>query len=80
MTPCSGKEFCEYVKTDTPDVVQPVMDAGQLLNSIKDAPRKNGLRDSVADYIVDETVINRIARDSDDEQSKRMYAYYCELY
>lgn len=78
--PCSGQDFCDFIKEDIPDSIQPVMDAGQFLNSVADAPRKNGLRDSVADYIVDELVINRITADHDDERSKRMYAYYCELY
>lgn len=80
VPPCSGQEFCAYVKRDAPDAIQPVMDAGQLLNSVRDVPGKNGLRDPVADYIIDETVINRIAGDAGDERSKRMYAFYHELY
>lgn len=50
----------EIIKEDMPDVVQSVMYAEQFLDGVADMPKKNGRRDAVADYIVDELVINRV--------------------
>lgn len=80
MPPYSEQSFCNFIKNEIPDSIQPVMDAGQFLNSVDGMPKKEGLREAVADYIVDELVINHISAGHYDERIGRMYAYYYELY
>lgn len=41
---------------------------------------KETLKGAVADYIVDELVINQVAHKHPDEVSRRAYAYYRMLY
>ncbi len=77
--PYSEEEFCDYVKRFGEETVDAVMEAGELLEKIKDKPKKDTLRDSVADYIVDEIIVNRMAAKHPDEMAKRAYAYYKHL-
>lgn len=57
-----------------------VLYAGQFLKQIEHLPHKDTLRGMLADYIVDELVINRVAHKGSDEVSRRAYAYYRMLY
>ena len=41
--------------------------------------KKNTLRDTVADYIVDEIIVSRVAAKHPDEMAQRAYAYYKHL-
>ncbi len=74
--PYSDEEFCDYVKRFDKETVDAVMDAGELLEKIKNKPKKDTLRDSVADYIVDEVIVSRIATKHPDEMAQRAYSYY----
>lgn len=78
--PYSQTEFCNYVTKQKEELVDSVVSAGQLLNQIEDLPKKETLKNVLADYIVDELVINQVARKHPDEMSRRAYAYYRRLY
>lgn len=78
--PYSQTEFCNYVTKQKGTLVNSVVSAGQLLSQIEDLPKKEALKNALADYIVDELVINQVARKHPDETSRRAYAYYRMLY
>ena len=54
--------------------------AGQFLRQIEDLPNKETLKGLIADYIVDELVINDITQGHPDEMSRRAYEYYRRMY
>lgn len=78
--PYSETEFCNFVKGQDEMIVDSVMYAGQFLKQIEELPHKDTLRGMIADYIVDELVINQVAHKHPDEVSRRAYAYYKMLY
>lgn len=78
--PYSKKEFCDFVRTKDMSLIDSVLNAGQFLQQIEDVPYKDTLKGAVADYIVDELVINQVAQRASDEVSRRAYAYYRLLY
>lgn len=78
--PYMESEFCEYVKAKDETLIESVLSAGQLLKQLGDGRQKETLKGMVADYIVDELVINSVAREHPDEVSRRAYAYYRMLY
>lgn len=78
--PYSETEFCDYVRTKDDTLVESVMCAGDFLRQIEDLPHKDTLKGAIADYIVDELVINQVAHKHPDEVSRRAYAYYRMLY
>lgn len=78
--PYSEVEFCNFVKEKDEMLVESVMYAGQFLKQIEDLPHKDTLKGVIADYIIDELVINQVARKHPDEVSRRAYAYYRMLY
>lgn len=78
--PYSEAEFCDFVRAKGDILVDAVMYAGQFLKQIEEQPHKETLRGMIADYIVDELVINEVAQKHPDEVSRRAYAYYRLLY
>ena len=78
--PYSEIEFSNYVAENKGELIEPVIMAGRFLQQIEDLPNKETLKGLVADYIVDELVINDIVQDRPDEMSRRVYEYYRRLY
>lgn len=78
--PYSEAEFCDFVRAKGDILVDAVMYAGQFLKQIEEQPHKETLRGIIADYIVDELVINEVSQKHPDEVSRRAYAYYRMLY
>jgi len=78
--PYTEKEFCDFIKSKGTVLVDSVINAGQFLMQIEDAPNKDTLKGAIADFIVDELVINQVAQRNSDELSRRAYAYYRLLY
>lgn len=78
--PYSETEFCEFVKEKDEMFVNSIICAGQFLKQIEGLPHKDTLRGMIADYIVDELVINEVAHKHPDEVSRRAYASYRMLY
>lgn len=77
--PFSEEEFYDFVQTQDRNVVDSVISAGEFLEKIEDIPHKDALKYAVADYIIDELVINQVTQDSN-EINCRAYAYYKLLY
>jgi len=78
--PYSETEFSDYVSEQKREFVEPMILAGQFLRQIEDLPNKETLKGLIADYIVDELVINDITQGHPDEMSRRAYEYYRRLY
>lgn len=78
--PYSEAEFCDFVRAKGDILVDAVMYAGQFLKQIEEQPHKETLRGMIADYIVDELVINEVSQKHPNEVSRRAYAYYRMLY
>ena len=78
--PYSDMEFYNYVTTQGMDLTDAVISAGRFLDQIDDLPNKETLKGAVADYIIDEIVIESISRKHPDEAARRAYAYYRMLY
>ena len=76
----SGDEFYNYVKEQKGEIAGSVIAAGEFLNQIENLPNKETLKGAIADYLVDELIINDVAKEHPDEISKRAYAYYQRLY
>lgn len=76
----SDMEFCDFVKSQNERLKDSVVSAGQFLKQIEELANKETLKGLLADYIVDELVINRVANEHPDEVSRRAYAYYQKLY
>ena len=77
--PYPQEMFCNYIISKK-NIASSIIEAGTFLTEIMDMPKKDTLRASVADYIIDEAVINDVSKKDPDEQSKRAYAYYRMLY
>ena len=77
--PCSEVEFYDFVKAQGEEFVDVTVSAGQFLKQIEYLPNKETLKGAIADYIIDEIVINNVTN-YQDEMSKRVYAYYRMLY
>ncbi len=78
--PYNKDEFCEYVKGRDDNIYLSLLDAGRFLAQLEDVPSKASLKTAVADYIIDEIVINRVAHRGSNEASRRAYGYYRLLY
>ena len=78
--PYNEMEFCDFVRNKDTELLDSVLNAGQFLKQIENVPHKETLRGALADYIVDELVINQVAHKGSDEVSRRAYAYYRMLY
>ena len=78
--PYNESEFMNYVTEKKEGFILPIVSAGQFLHQIEDQTGKETLKGMIADYIVDELVIEGVARKQPDETSKRVYAYYRMLY
>ena len=74
--PFSEEEFCEYLMSFNSEVKDSVCSAGEFLKQIMAEPRKETLRKAVADYIIDEIIIDRVTGKYADNTAKRAYAYY----
>ena len=79
VEPFSKEEFCDYINRFDEETKDSVIKGGGFLEQIENRPKKAVLADVVADYIVDEIVINRVSVNHPDEASKRAYAYYKRL-
>ena len=79
VEPYSKEEFCDYINCFDEEIKDSVIKGGGFLEQIENRPKKAVLADVVADYIVDEIVINRVSVNHPDEASKRAYAYYKRL-
>lgn len=77
--PFSDEEFREYIQQQGEDVMNMVINAGQFLKQLSDKPNKLTLIDAIADYVIDELVINRITK-VPDEPAERAYAYYLRMF
>jgi len=80
--PLSDKEFIQYIenmKDRMPAGTQSLIDAGIFLKSISDMPQKNTLKGIVADYILDEMVIEYVAGNENDTFAQKVYAYYKKM-
>lgn len=62
VEPLSDKEFIYYAFDDDDVKIDAVISVGKLLDEIKDTPHKNALRNSVADFIIDELVTDRVTK------------------
>ncbi len=78
--PYSETEFCDFVRAKDEALVESVLCAGQFLKQLEGTQQKDTLKGAVADYIIDELVINHVARKHPDEASRRAYEYYRKLY
>lgn len=78
--PYSDMEFCDFVKSQEIRLKDSVVSAGRFLEQISSLENKETLKGLIADYIVDELVINQVAQEHPDEVSRRAYAYYQKLY
>lgn len=78
--PYNEMEFCDFVRGKDVELYDSIINAGQFLSQIEDLPHKDTLKGAIADYIVDELVINQVAHKGSDEVSRRAYAYYRMLY
>ena len=78
FSPYTESEFCDFVKNNA--LLNSVLDAGNLLMQIDDKPHKDTLKGAIADYIIDELIINQVAHRGSEESERRAYAYYRELY
>ena len=78
--PYSEQEFCNYVTSKDITTYNSIVDAGQFLIQLESASRKDTLKNNVADYIIDELVINQLTGKKTSEESARIYAYYQRLY
>lgn len=78
--PCTEQELCDFLINVTPIAVASVTDAGRLLKDLADVPGKMGLRENVADYILDEIFIENISKYPTDGTLRQIYAYYKRLY
>jgi len=77
--PYSQEMFCNYIVSKK-DISSSIIEAGAFLSEIMNMPKKETLRTAVADYIIDEAIINDVSKREPDEQSERAYAYYRMLY
>lgn len=78
--PYSEIEFLTFIKGKDEALVDSVINAGQLLKQIEGLPRKEALKNTLADYIIDELVINQVMQKHPDKESCKAYAYYRMLY
>ena len=76
----TDKEFCEYIMLTQGYMLDNILNAGKLLNAVKEQPNKGTLKNALADYIVDEFVINSVAKKEPGEANIRAYEYYFRLY
>lgn len=77
-SPYTDVEFCDFVKNNA--LLNSILDAGNLLMQIDDKPHKDTLKGAIADYIIDELIINQVAHRGSKESERRAYAYYRRLY
>lgn len=77
--PFTHIEFCNYMTTTQPEKVDIIIDAGKLLEQIKDLPNKS-LKEALADYIIDEIMTNDMLSKESRDSVKRVYEYYKRMY
>lgn len=75
----SQEEVCEFIKTYKGDLVAPIVEAGKLLAELKDVKYNKKLKDSLADFIIDEMIIE-VMKKGTNERAERIYAYYRKLW
>ncbi len=78
--PYSDMEFCDFVKNQNMQLKDSVISAGRFLEQIFYLENKETLKGIVANYIIDELVINQVAHEHPDEVNRRVYAYYQKLF
>lgn len=77
--PFTKEEFCDYIDQFDEETKESIIKGGAFLEKIENMPKKTTLTDNIADYIVDETVVNRASVNHPDDAAKRAYAYYKQL-
>lgn len=78
--PFTEAEFQNFVIEQKEDLVESMVSAGQFLRQIEKMPNKETLKCMIADYIVDELIIESVSQDRQDSAARRAYAYYRKLY
>lgn len=74
--PFSDKEFTDYLMECEDTIIQSVINAGQLIYQLDSFTQKGSLKATIADFIIDELVINRIIKEPENVAVQRAYAYY----
>ena len=79
ITPLSENEFIEYIKSAefTEEKLSLLSAAKSFLLYIGDEPRKETFKSAMADFVINELVIEQTKTDTG--QSERIYAYYKKL-
>ena len=79
ITPLSENEFIEYLQSAefTKEKLSLLSAAKSFLLYIGDEPRKETFKSAMADFVINELVIEQTKTDTG--QSKRIYAYYKKL-
>ena len=77
--PFTDDEFCTYVVKQDLTMVDSVIDGCRFLDRITDMKRKDTLKGSVADYIIDTTIVNGMMEKYVSTFAKKAYAYYKQL-
>lgn len=73
------EEFCEYLASFDSETRASLCSAGDFLEKIMSEPRRETLKRSVADYIINTAIIDRVCRKGADMAALRAYAYYKRL-
>ena len=76
VEPYTHEEFMEYLRVEEDGCLLDMMDgAWKILAYIGDMPRKEQIKAQIADFVIDNVIIEKII-DSDCEAAKRAYMYY----
>lgn len=79
--PFDEKEYYEYIQGVMPsEIMESIKDAGSFLQHIKDVAQKNTIKGAIADFVVDEFVINRVMKKDAGIPALRAYSYYYHFY
>lgn len=77
---CTDEEFCDYVRMHDDEEIDRFLTAGEFLKQLQEAPSKDSLKGSIADYIIDGLVISEMSKPFQDPIVQRVYAYYKAMY
>ena len=79
VKPYTDEEFEEYLKRDENEELLAMLDgACHIIKYIGDAPRKETVKSQIADFVVDNLIVERMTRAAD-LQAERAYMYYKRL-
>ena len=80
MEAFTEEEFCEYIMQAKEKDLESILEAGKLLKLIKNEPSQKKLRNALADFIIDEFIIENVIRRKPNESHLKAYEYYFILY